>query len=72
MSFLSFLSAAGSLVCKMGVPVELVCAVNVNDIVHRAITTGVYAVSGDVVHTLSSAMDIEVNNLQFQFLILAW
>ena len=44
---------------------ELVCAVNVNDIVHRVITTGVYAVSGDVVHTLSSAMDIEVNNLQF-------
>lgn len=55
-------SSAGSLVNKMGVPVELVCAVNVNDIVHRMISTGDFTVSEDVVQTWSSAMDIQVHS----------
>jgi len=46
----------------MGVPVELVCAVNVNDIVHRMISTGDFTVSQDVVATWSSAMDIQVHS----------
>lgn len=53
-------STAGSLVNKMGVPVELVCAVNVNDIVHRMISTGDFTISQDVLQTWSSAMDIQV------------
>ena len=53
-------SSAGSLVNKMGVPVELVCAVNVNDIVHRMISTGDFTISQDVLQTWSSAMDIQV------------
>lgn len=54
-------SSAGSLVNKMGVPVELVCAVNVNDIVHRMISTGDFTISQDVMQTWSSAMDIQVH-----------
>ena len=54
-------SSAGSLVNKMGVPVELVCAVNVNDIVHRMISTGDFTISQDVKQTWSSAMDIQVH-----------
>lgn len=54
--------SAGSLVNKMGVPVELVCAVNVNDIVHRMISIGDFTVSRDVVATWSSAMDIQVHS----------
>ena len=54
-------SSAGSLVNKMGVPVELICAVNVNDIVHRMISTGDFSISQDVKQTWSSAMDIQVH-----------
>ncbi|KAL9957648.1 hypothetical protein ACROYT_G034570 [Oculina patagonica] len=50
---------AGSLVFKMGVPVELLCAVNVNDIVHRMISTGDFTPSSHVVPTWSTAMDIQ-------------
>lgn len=61
---------AGSLVCKMGVPVELVCAVNVNDIVHRMISTGDFTPSRHVLRTWSTAMDIQVHNLQnWQFVL---
>lgn len=55
-------SSAGSLINKMGIPVELVCAVNVNDIVHRMISTGDFTISQDVMQTWSSAMDIQVHN----------
>ena len=55
-------SLAGSVVNKMGIPLELVCAVNANDIVHRMISTGDFTISQDVVQTWSSAMDIQVHN----------
>ncbi|KAM7446583.1 Threonine synthase-like 2 [Porites harrisoni] len=51
---------AGLYVHKMGLPVELVCAVNENDIVHRAISTGVFTMSEVVQQTWSTAMDIQV------------
>ncbi|CAH3176253.1 unnamed protein product [Porites evermanni] len=51
---------AGLLVHKMGLPVELVCAVNENDIVHRAVSTGVFSMSEVVQQTWSTAMDIQV------------
>ena len=44
----------------MGLPVELVCAVNENDIVHRAVSTGVFSMSEVVQQTWSTAMDIQV------------
>ena len=44
----------------MGLPVKLVCAVNENDIVHRAISTGDFTMSEKVMQTWSSAMDIQV------------
>ena len=53
-------STAGLYVHKMGLPVELVCAVNENDIVHRAISTGVFTMSEVVQQTWSTAMDIQV------------
>ena len=56
----SLLSTAGLYVHKMGLPVELVCAVNENDIVHRAISTGVFTMSEVVQQTWSTAMDIQV------------
>lgn len=52
--------AAGSLVHKMGLPVQLVCAVNENDIFHRALSSGDFTMSENVVQTWSSAMDIQV------------
>ena len=54
------LSTAGLYAHKMGLPVELVCAVNENDIVHRAISTGVFTMSELVQQTWSTAMDIQV------------
>lgn len=53
-------STAGSLVHKMGLPVLLVCAVNENDIVHRALSTRDFTLSKNVLKTWSSAMDIQV------------
>ena len=44
----------------MGLPVELVCAVNENDIVHRAISAGDFSLSENVLKTWSTAMDIQV------------
>lgn len=52
--------AAGSVANKMGLPVKLVCAVNENDIVHRAVSTGDFTMSEKVMQTWSSAMDIQV------------
>lgn len=57
---ISLFSTAGLLVHKMGLPVELVCAVNENDIVHRAVSTGVFSMSEVVQQTWSTAMDIQV------------
>lgn len=45
---------------KMGVPLQVVCAVNENDIVHRTLSVGNFSSSGDVRHTWSCSMDIEV------------
>jgi threonine synthase len=47
----------------MGLPVQLVVAVNKNDIVARLIETGTYSVTGPVVSSLASAMDIQVTIL---------
>ena len=44
----------------MGLPIELVCAVNENDIFHRALSTGDFTLSENVVLTWSTAMDIQV------------
>lgn len=45
---------------KMGVPLQVVCAVNENDIVHRTLSLGDFSPSGDVRHTWSCSMDIEI------------
>ncbi|WP_295880483.1 threonine synthase [uncultured Thiohalocapsa sp.] len=51
---------AGWLARRMGLPVErLVIATNRNDILTRFVATGTYA-KGEVFHTLSPAMDIQV------------
>ncbi|NBC14190.1 MAG: threonine synthase [Gammaproteobacteria bacterium] len=51
---------AGYLARRMGLPVErLVVATNRNDILARFVADGVYA-KGEVFHTLSPAMDIQV------------
>lgn len=51
---------AGYLAKRMGLPVDrLVIATNRNDILTRFVRTGVYR-AGDVFHTLSPAMDIQV------------
>ncbi|MBK1633396.1 threonine synthase [Thiohalocapsa halophila] len=51
---------AGYLARRMGLPVErLVIATNRNDILTRFVADGVYA-KGEVFHTLSPAMDIQV------------
>jgi len=51
---------AGYLARRMGLPVErLVIATNRNDILARFVADGVYA-KGEVFHTLSPAMDIQV------------
>ena len=51
---------AGLVAKKMGAPIgNIIIATNVNDIVARAVTTGVYS-RGDVHATLSPAMDIQV------------
>jgi len=52
---------AGEAAARMGLPVaRLVIGTNVNDILVRALTTGVYAVAGDVKPTFSPSMDIQV------------
>jgi threonine synthase len=52
---------AGEAAARMGLPVaRLVIGTNVNDILVRALTTGSYAVAGDVQPTFSPSMDIQV------------
>jgi threonine synthase len=53
---------AGYAAKRMGLPIErLVVATNVNDILHRALTTGRYEVRG-VTATTSPSMDIQVSS----------
>ncbi|XP_073467093.1 threonine synthase-like 2 [Aquarana catesbeiana] len=49
---------AGCIAQKMGLPIQLVAAVNKNDIIHRAIQHGDFSL-GDTEKTLASAMDIQ-------------
>jgi threonine synthase len=53
---------AGYVAARMGLPVErLIVATNVNDILHRALSTGDYSV-GEVVPTAAPSMDIQVSS----------
>ena len=53
---------AGSYAKAMGLPIgRLVIATNQNDILHRALTTGVYRVTG-VAPSISPSMDIQVSS----------
>lgn len=53
---------AGYIAAKMGLPVErLIVATNVNDILHRALSTGDYS-AGTVTPTASPSMDIQVSS----------
>lgn len=52
--------AAGCIAQKMGLPVRLVAAVNLNDIIHRTVQRGDFSLSETVKPTLASAMDIQV------------
>ena len=53
---------AGYVASRMGLPIEkLVVATNVNDILHRALSTGRYEVRG-VTGTISPSMDIQVSS----------
>ena len=51
---------AGYIACCMGLPVKLVACVNENDVFHRALLTGELSLPSEVIHTYSSAMDIQV------------
>ncbi|XP_046796603.1 threonine synthase-like 2 isoform X6 [Gallus gallus] len=50
---------AGCIAQKMGLPIQLVAAVNSNDIIHRTVKDGDFSLSGCVKATLASAMDIQ-------------
>lgn len=53
---------AGYVAAKMGLPIErLIVATNVNDILHRAMTTGDYS-TGTVTPTAAPSMDIQVSS----------
>ncbi|MCJ2178548.1 threonine synthase [Novosphingobium album (ex Hu et al. 2023)] len=53
---------AGYVAAKMGLPVEkLIVATNVNDILHRALSTGDYS-QGTVTPTAAPSMDIQVSS----------
>ncbi|WP_174298631.1 threonine synthase, partial [Sphingomonas bacterium] len=53
---------AGHVAARMGLPIaKLVVATNVNDILHRALSTGDYA-SGPVVATQTPSMDIQISS----------
>ncbi len=53
---------AGYVASKMGLPIErLIVATNVNDILHRALTTGDYS-QGSVTPTVTPSMDIQVSS----------
>ncbi|XP_053120879.1 threonine synthase-like 2 isoform X2 [Hemicordylus capensis] len=50
---------AGCIAKKMGLPIELVAAVNDNDVIHKTVQHGDFSLSGSVKPTLASAMDIQ-------------
>ena len=53
---------AGHIAARMGLPIErLVVATNVNDILHRALSSGDYS-AGTVVPTAAPSMDIQVSS----------
>lgn len=53
---------AGYVAAKMGLPVaKLIVATNVNDILHRALTSGDYS-AGEVTPTAAPSMDIQVSS----------
>ena len=53
---------AGYVAAQMGLPIErLIVATNVNDILHRALTSGDYS-AGDVTPTAAPSMDIQVSS----------
>jgi threonine synthase len=53
---------AGYVAAKMGLPIErLIVATNINDILHRAMTTGDYS-QGAVTPTAAPSMDIQVSS----------
>ena len=53
---------AGYVAARMGLPIErLIVATNVNDILHRALSTGDYS-AGTVVPTATPSMDIQVSS----------
>ena len=53
---------AGHVAAQMGLPIErLIVATNVNDILHRALTTGDYS-AGTVTPTAAPSMDIQVSS----------
>jgi len=53
---------AGYVAAKMGLPIErLIVATNVNDILHRALSTGDYS-QGSVTPTAAPSMDIQVSS----------
>jgi threonine synthase len=54
---------AGFVAQQMGLPIDrLVIATNINDIQHRALTTGSYEVAGAVKATSSPSMDIQISS----------
>ncbi len=54
---------AGYVARQMGLPIDrLVVATNLNDILHRALTTGRYEVAEKVLPTSSPSMDIQVSS----------
>jgi threonine synthase len=53
---------AGYVAAKMGLPIEkLIVATNINDILHRAISSGDYS-AGGVTETITPSMDIQVSS----------
>jgi len=52
--------ASGYVAYEMGLPIQMVAAVNSNDIVQRAFATGDFSLSEKVLQTWASAMDIQV------------
>lgn len=52
--------AGGFIAHTMGAPIKFLSAVNENDIVHRAFSTGIFSMADNVLLTPSSAMDIQI------------
>ena len=64
--FALFVLVAGLLAREMGLPMTLVCAVNVNDIVARTVSEGDFSKSATVQPTLAPAMDIQVASFKLR------